>query len=208
MKREVSTSQRFGAFILDTLGAPRLSKLTLCGAPLVEGTQNYLAQFAVNFVTGVKGEYPERQRRILVMLCRRTQHAIEEYNAGRECLLFYVENLPKTNSHFIEALNATTHFEQCISSTCQAVALFNALLDLANKPRPDDAHLSKLRMIWARSKHFNDDLMKENITKTNITAPVWITNVGIACTDGSVTFIELHTTLTHLLTIVKKVCAG
>jgi hypothetical protein len=54
-----------------------------------------------------------------------------EYIVGRELLAAYIEKLPRTNSHFMQAMNATIHFGQCIASTCQAMLLFNRVVELA-----------------------------------------------------------------------------
>jgi hypothetical protein len=60
-----------------------------------------------------------------------------------------------------------------------------------------------LRLIWNRSKHFDEDLIIPNKTDADITAPVWRTNHGMSSTRASVTFNELHSLLSDLLKIFK-----
>jgi hypothetical protein len=126
------------------------------------------------------------------MLGRRILNAMHEYTSGRDLLPAYVQKLPQTNSHFLQAMNATTHFEQSIASACQATALFERLIKLASQSKLDDDRTPRLKLIWNRSKHFDEDLVDRKIADAEITAPVWLTNHGISSTEASVTFDELH----------------
>jgi hypothetical protein len=93
-------------------------------------------------------------------------------------------------------MNAATHFEQSTASAGQATAL---LTKLSGQPKLDDDPASHLRLIWNRSKHFDEDLINPNKTDADITAPVWLTNYGMSSTRASVTFDELHSLLSRRL---------
>ena len=124
---------------------------------------------------------------------------------GRELLLAYVEKLPQTNNHFLHAMDATGYFEQSIGFACQAASLFKRLVVLANREKVDDDREKRLRKIWNRSKHFDEDLVDPAIVNTDITAPVWLTNEGISSSVASVRFEELHSFLTDLVKIFATV---
>jgi hypothetical protein len=115
-----------------------------------------------------------------------------------------VERLPQTNSHFVEAMNAATQFEQGIASACQAAALFQRLVALIGRPKVDDHRAERLRRIFNRSKHFDEDLVNRKIANAKITAPVWLTNQGISSANENITFGELHSLLNDLLNIFKS----
>jgi hypothetical protein len=46
----------------------------------------------------------------LIALGRRVLHSMQEHIKGRALLFAYVQRLPQTNSHFLQAMNAATHF--------------------------------------------------------------------------------------------------
>jgi hypothetical protein len=195
------SSGRFGATVLNQYGAPSLSELNACGAPLLEEPPNYLATFVLNSI--FIRNHVDPFGRLILMLGRRVLHSMQEYIRGRDLLFAYVQRLPETNSHFLQAMKAATHFEQSIASVCQATALFERLTKLSGQPKLDDDRASRLRLIWNRSKHFDEDLKNPNKTDADITAPVWLTNQGISSTRASVTFDELHSLLSDLLKIFK-----
>lgn len=191
---------QFGAFVLDKYGAPKLSKLTEFNVPEMAEPPNYLGSFVLNSLLIMPHEDPEG--RFILMFGRRVEHAIREYRKGRDLLLSYVAGLPQTNNHFLRALQAATHFEQCVGSICQAAALLTGLINrIPNTPPPEpDNREARLKLIWNRAKHFDDDIEKrKNNTTEDITAPVWLTNDGIECTRATVTFDELHAVLLELL---------
>jgi len=102
------TSGRFGPTVIDEYGAPKLSELNACGAPLLEEPPNYLATFVLNSIFIRK--HPEPVGKLILMLGRRIIHAMHEYTHGRDLLFAYVQKLPQTNSHFLQAMDAATHF--------------------------------------------------------------------------------------------------
>jgi hypothetical protein len=99
----------------------------------------------------------------------------------------------------LRAVEATSHFEQCIASVCQATLLFDRIVKLADKSDIDDARYTAIRKIWNRSKHFDEDLEKSEVDDKGIVAPVWLTNTGISCMTAEITFGEVHSYLTDLL---------
>jgi hypothetical protein len=192
----------YGHKILNQYGAPRLSELTACGAPPLKEPPNHLASFVLNSI--FTKTYPDPVGRLILMFGRRILHAMHEYSRGRELLVAYVQKLPQTNNHFLQAMNATTHFEQSVESACQATAFLKRIIVLAKAPKLDDDRTERLRKICNRSKHFDEDLVDLKIADAEITAPVWLTNNEISSTKASVTFGELHSVLTELLAIFKS----
>jgi hypothetical protein len=191
---------RYAAFIMNGFGAPRLSELTECGAPEMEEPKNYLGSLVLNNLFAV--QYQDPMKRLTLMFGRRSDNAVREYRAGRELLLSYLQRLPRGNDHFLVALRAATHFEHCVGSACQAAALLERLIDVANARDPSDPPDSRdrehrLKLIWNRAKHFDEDIMSSKMAAENITAPVWLTNTGISAETATVTWAELHSVLTE-----------
>jgi hypothetical protein len=190
---------RYGAHVLDTYGAPHLSELTECGAPPLDRPPNHLGAFILTTLFVKPLGAP--QHRLLYMFGRRTLNAVYEYNVARDFLLQYVQKLPQTNNHFLRALDAITHFEQCIASAAQADLLFERMIAFANLPKVDVDRCNKIRLIWNRSKHFDEDLKNPTV---DLISPVWLTNTAIASSRAVVTFDELHSVLTDLLSVFTK----
>lgn len=191
---------RFAAFIVNGFGAPRLSELTECGAPEMEEPKNYLGSLFLNNLFAA--QYPDPMKRLTVMFGRRADNAVREYRAGWQLLLSYLQRLPQGNNHFLVALRATTHFEQCIGSASQAAALLDRLIDVANARDPSEPPDSRdrerrLKLIWNRAKHFDEDIVDPKVAAEDITAPVWLTNIGISSEKATVTWVELYSVLTE-----------
>jgi hypothetical protein len=193
----------YAGFLLDRYGAPKLSELTACNVPPMEDPPNYLGSFVLNSIFMMT--YPDPLGRIVLIFGRRVIHAIREYRAGREILATYVEKLHQTNSHFLQAMRATSHFEQCVASACQAAALLERIVKLIPDVPPEqkDEREVRLKKIWNRSKHFDEDVVSSKVLDAEITAPVWLTNQGISSRTASVTFDELHSILGSLRDALK-----
>jgi hypothetical protein len=123
---------RFRAFVLDTFGALHLSELSLCGAPALDEPPNYLGSFVLNSIIHLRHNHPIGK--LILMFGRRVEHAVREYRHGRQLLLAYVSRLPQTNNHFLHAMRARTHFEECIGSAYQVGALLMRVVELTAPP--------------------------------------------------------------------------
>jgi hypothetical protein len=166
----------------------------------MEEPKNYLGSLVLNNLFAV--QYSDPMKRLTLMFGRRTDHAVREYRAGRELLVSYLQRLPQGNDHFLVALRAATHFEHCIGSASQAAALFERLIDVVNGRDPSEPPDSRdrerrLKLIWNRAKHFDEDIMSPTIGAEDITAPVWLTNTGISAETATVTWVEIHGVLTE-----------
>lgn len=197
---------QFSPYVLDNYAAPELSKLTECGAPELPEPRSELGAFILKslFIRTISDEL----RRALFLFGRRTFHAVQEYRIGRELLLAYVNKLPQTNSHFLQALEATTHFEQCLASAYQAATLGHATEKLAGASPFKDVLMQRVYKLWNRSKHFDEDLTNPRNpgwAAPEIIAPIWLTNYGVSSANGSLTFQELHSFVTELRTVFELI---
>ena len=196
-------SGRFSNYVLGRFGAPKLGELTECNADEMDDPPNYLNSFVLNSIFVVSWQDP--LGRLLLMFGRRVEQAIHEYRNGREILEVYVKSLPQTNNHFLHAMRATAHFEQCIASTCQAVAFRKRIVALMHSDTslPEDDCEKRLKHIWNRSKHFDEDLANPLVVSAEITAPVWLTNSGIESTRATISYTELASVLKDLIKDLK-----
>lgn len=152
-------------------------------------------------------------KRLILMFGRRADNAVWEHRAGRELLLSYIQRLPQGNNRFLVALRAATHFEHCIGSACQAEALFERLIDVVNgrdpsKPPDSRDRERRLKLIWNRAKHFDEDIVSPKKAAEDITAPVWLANTGISAETATISWVELHSVLTEQQDSLKYFAEG
>lgn len=185
---------RFYGRILDTYGAPKLSQLTECRAPELPEWKHKMANVILNSIfLGI--EFPPQTQRYILNFVRRLETAVVEYQHGRAELLTYVKDLPRRNNHFLGALRALSHFEQCAAALYQAAQLTPALTGQPVFKKGDGSPLSRLNIIYNRSKHFEDAAG----VATPPATPVWLVNEGIECTEVLLTYDDLVFVLNDLM---------
>jgi hypothetical protein len=211
---ETERGARFGSYVLDEYGAPKLSELTKCGAPELPELPNHLAVAVLNLVVGVRGDYAKDDRRRRLNFIRRTETAVGEYRLGRAKLQAYVEQLSSRNNHFLEALRALSHFEQCAAASYQAAELAAGLLSRRLFEKVDGSRWNRLYNIYNRSKHFGAERRsslkaRQAGNRAPFPAvPVWLINEGLESTDASITFAELHDIIVNLREGVELIASG
>jgi hypothetical protein len=195
---------QFSVHILDDLTAPKLSSLTICGAPEVPELPNYHGSLVLNHALGF-GRYKEPVTVLLLNFLRRLRSATEEYRRGRENLAKYIAALPQ---HELGAYHrALAHFEDCVLNANVAIACLNGLGKYLHSSHPsvppvfkpgDGSDYDRLRSLNNRIKHFDEDIVEAALKGSgNIpVAPVWITNHGFEASTASLSFVELADILT------------
>jgi hypothetical protein len=190
-------SPRFGSYVLDEYGAPKLSELNVCGAPDIPEWPNHLGVAILNCV--FVSDYQKEIRWYLLNFIRRMETAVGEYRLGRSELQNYVEQLPDRNNHFLTALRALSHFEQSIAALYQAVDLVRCITAQDPFKKNDGSPMDRLNKIYNRSKHF-----KENKAPAT---PIWLTNECLERSDAKITFIELCEIIADLTKCAEGIAA-
>lgn len=184
---------RFGSYVLDEFGAPKLSELNVCRAPDLPEWPNHLGAAILNSVFVVT--YKREIRRYLLNFIRRMETAVGEYRLGRRELLNYVEQLPVRNNHFLAALRALSHFEQSAAALYQAAILLTRIKPGQLFNKGDGSSVECLNKIYNRSKHFEEG---GTFAGAAPATPIWLTNEGLECSDAALTFVELHEMVVEL----------
>jgi hypothetical protein len=192
--------------ILDLFGAPELSDLDVCGAGELPALPDYLSSAIWHHIYGMVHKIPAARHLDLIFL-RRTKAAFSEYNAGRACLLKYIDGVEGGDQRLGTYHDALMHFEQCLNAFWEAALLFNKMehkiLNLqwirpTLYPRGSTCDLARINKLNSVAKHF--DIEKAEQT----TAPIWITNVGLKSADATVSFDELRENLVSLSEIARQ----
>lgn len=180
--------------ILENFGAPKLGLLKECNAPDLPEMPNHLAATILNSIfLGI--EFPQGTQRYILNFLRRLETAVTEYRQGREKLQNYVDELPKRNNHFLMAMRALSHFEQSTSVLYQAVMLTEPITRERPFQKGDGSSVERLNMIYNRSKHFDEGAGNQEPPPAT---PVWLINEGLECSEGTLTFTDLHAILVDM----------
>lgn len=172
--------------VLRDFGAPKLAELTECNAPEIPEWPKHQANVILNDVfCGI--ELPAEVRPYILNMMRRMETAVGEYRLGREMLQAYVDELPRRNNHFLQALRALSHFEQSAAALYQAAQLTRPITKEQLFENNDGSPEQRLNVIYNRSKHFD-----EPVGSLPPAVPVWLTNEGLECSSAALSFAELH----------------
>jgi hypothetical protein len=190
--------------VLEQFISPELSQLNVSGAPELKEPPNYFGSFILNAIFKVR--YADEWRCLGLVFLRRYQHAVREYAMGREVLQEYIEKLKISNNHTGTYLKAVTHFEQAIASICISLLSLRQVIKCASPhekniiftdgrfakiPPGNVTKYDRLKEIYNRSKHFDEDIAEAKTPSEMLPSPVWVTNLGIKCSTAEVSFQEL-----------------
>ena len=104
---------QYSTEILDLFGAPKLSQLIRCGARALPELPNYFGPALWNWIVGL--QHPDiAVLHLNLGILRRANGAAEEYRAGRDHLLRYVEGTSVREHRLGAYLSALTHFERSV----------------------------------------------------------------------------------------------
>lgn len=177
----------------DTFVAPRLSELTVVGAPdLRNKAKGWVNNFIVTTIMKLGKEF--RPRQLILHTLRKVEGAFQEYEEGREFLEGYVNNRAEISSYF----HALRHFETAALLAFHAYATIRTMISEKLFTRDDGSPLQRLNSLQNISKHANKDLNKCNFPE-GLTVPIWLTNTGLECHDKTeLSFSELAELMTDL----------
>jgi hypothetical protein len=197
---------QYSSIILNLIGGPELSELTVCGAKELPELPNYLEAAIWNQITGLA--YPDSSVLHLdLAFLRQTNAAIEGYKTGRTHLLRYVEGVGVREHRLNAYLSALTHFEYCLGSVWKAAELFNHMEHkVLNKKlqrltvfmNGDNSDLERINRLNGVAKHFSTE------QAAHTSAPLWISNIGLKSAADALSFDELHENVIALSDVCRQ----
>jgi hypothetical protein len=185
------TSASLTSYALDKFIAPKLSTLSVCGAIELPEQPNFGAALRVNSMLFLGAAAPATI--LMQTFVNRVEFAGAEYNAARNSLIEYVSLLGERR--LTPYFQAVAHFENCIFHLYLAVLCNRQLLALVGEPsffKPGDkSAYDRLRILFNRVKHFDEDIDTLEPTSTDmLLRPLWLTNDGLECKQGVLSFAE------------------
>jgi hypothetical protein len=202
----IKAAMPWSAYTKNRFFAPKLSQLTMCGAPPLsitpEDSAGWLASFVLNSILRVNIPNPTRQ--LMFNYMRRIDTAVLEYGRGREALTVFIESGLKTGQIPISWYSRCLHsFEAAVAMTYQGYLLARQLIP--GKPslfeKNNGSVLDRMNRLYNASKHADEFIANGNRFPPGSTLPVWIINEGLESRDCVLTFTELAREIENLGTV-------
>jgi len=174
---------------LDHFVARKLSELTLCGAPVLDGIRrDWLNTFVL--VTAFHN-VADDWRPYVINYLRRADGALAAYDAGTAALTEYVTTPHGSVSLYFRALLG---FEVCISQLCQSFQFRSSAS--ANEIYIEDGGSTEERLFLLYNDQKNmDRFLGKGKEVVGAASSIWITNAGLEGPKARLTFDELVETL-------------
>jgi hypothetical protein len=185
--------------------APHLTELTECNAPQMEEfkcmTHGLIHQFVLTSVFSAR--YPDPMHQYAIVFLRKTESAFQEYFYSQNSLNKYVQtqilfndNPNEQISQYFEILH---RFEVLISQIYQAYMVLDKFLSLESSERfwqnGDGSTLEKINTLYNYIKHAEGKIKQK---PENAGYHIWLTNSGVSCENGSVSYTEISEALIDL----------
>jgi hypothetical protein len=184
---------------------PHLTELTECNAlPMDEYkcmTHGLIHQFVITSLFSAR--YPDPMHQYAIVFLRKTEAAFQEYFYSQSSLSEYVQTQilynDKPNEQISQYFEILHRFEVLISQIYQAYMVLEKFLLLEKDERfwqrGDGSILEKINTLYNYTKHAEDKIkQKPEVSGYHI----WLTNFGVSCEKGSVSYSEIPEALVDL----------
>jgi hypothetical protein len=182
---------------------PHITELTECNAPSLEEysdmSHGLISQFII--LSSFSAKYPALQHKYALVFLRKTEAVFQEYFSSVKSLKYFVsqqhilynENPNQQLSQYFEILH---RIEILIALICQAFMVLENFLVLEKHERfwtkGDGTALERINILYNFTKHAEDKISQ------GLELPgyqLWLSNDGVSCEKGSVTFTEISKVL-------------
>jgi hypothetical protein len=185
--------------------APHLAELTECNAPEMNEyksmTHGLINQFVL--LSSFSAKYPDPMHKYALVFLRKTEAAFQEYFYAFESLKEYVkqhilynDNPGSQISQYFEILH---RFEVLMSQIYQAYMVLEKFLSLERNERfwqkGDGSIFERINIIYNYIKHAEDKLSQNHDLAGY---HIWLTNNGVSCEKGEVSYFEISKALVDL----------
>jgi hypothetical protein len=210
----------------DKLIAPKISQLTAPTAPDISGERTYLMNsFICNF--NLTFVLSNKNRQFLYNIARKAEDSFDEYCRAADSLKAYAATSVISLTNYFSAIR---HFEHCLAHLYQAVRCMNALLASSGVKQfdpGDGSILERVCILHNEIKHMDNRFETgklgdessfrlfakrpdgtKSLADSDVTAianlPMWLTNEGLECAKGSITYAELAQEVRELCAEAEK----
>ncbi len=211
----------------DKFIAPKISRLAAPTAPDISADRKHLlSAFIMNFDLSLV--LSNKHRQLIFNVIRKADDAFDEYCRAADSLRDYVTAPKLTPFHYFSAMR---HFEHCLAHLYQAVCCMNALTvtwgGQKQFDRGDGSILERVHMIHTEIKHMDEQFKGGNLRDETSFAlfarksdgtksiaaddaagianvPMWLTDDGLECAKGTITYGELAQEIRELCREAEK----
>jgi hypothetical protein len=159
----------------------KITAVTVCEAqPIADelsNSKNWISGYGLSVI--FNNHPPDRLRPFTIQFLRRFSMAIAEHERMRVELVGLVTGDPQWSAYY----RALHHAEQCCALTYQAYDYIRKLTTTRMFQSGDKSILDRLNLLYNSAKH-SLALQRD---------PIWLTNDGLECDQGSLSFQDLET---------------
>ena len=186
---------RFSSHMLERYIAPGISAFTSADIPDMSDHDPESSYWVANhFLSSIfRAGYHLPMGAHIQHYLRRSEAAFAEHARAREATLSFLEAGGQSPTSYS---NALLHWEYFLGQSWHAHLLLRQVLrlmsgdDTLNVFEPDDGSAEqRLNLLYNAMKHVESRIDAGQIPE-NATSPVWLSNRGLECTDGHLTFHE------------------
>ena len=154
----------------------------------------WLANYVLS--TSFRARYNDNASRLSFNLMRRCEQAFLEYEYARTETISFLcgsrQSLPKYSM-------AMYHWEMFLGQTWHCLKLLQFFLETEKVfNQGDNTSKERLNILYNRLKHTESAIERGQMPTNSLTFSAWLTNDGIYCEDGGITFIECTDLLCHI----------
>jgi len=198
---------QFSNDILKYIGGPGLPEIKDCEVKELPVLPTFLDEAIMNYIRGIKNPDDAVARLDLVIL-KHTLAAAESYTFGRTQLVRFIGKLYAGTHDLLTYLSAVRNFENCVGAIWKASEAFNRMehkalgqkiAHLTLYTRGEGSDLERLSAVNNAAKHFDE------LRAARAAAHVWISEKGIECAEGLVTFDELFDNIVALSEVNRQI---
>jgi hypothetical protein len=191
----VARITRFASELLDRYIAPGVSDFTTADIPEMSAHDPQSSYWVANhFLNSIaRAGYNLPLGAHVQHYLRRSEAAFAEHARAREATLSFLEAGGQSPTLYSEAL---LHWEFFLGQSWHAYVLLRQMLRLLSEdPSPnifernDGSVEQRLNLLYNAMKHVESRIDAGQLPE-NATSPVWLSNRGLECTDGHLTYHE------------------
>lgn len=201
ISRMSTTMPKYSTGLLNQF-APHITELTECNIPEMSeykiSSRGWLPSYILQSAFGPK--YPDPFHKYTIVFLRKTEYAFKNYFTARDALASFISNpilfSDKPHEQLSLYFECLHHLEVSISLIYQAYGVFEKIIaDGKFWKNGDGSTLEKINLLYNNIKHA-EDRIDNALVKPGY--HIWLTNAGVYCEQGSISYSEISETLIDL----------
>lgn len=188
----------FSSSITDKFFAPYMSEFIEAEIPDISTTFDQQKYWLANYVlnASLRGRYNDNACRLSFNLMRRCEQSFLEYEYARAETISFLNGSRQSLSKYSKAMY---HWEMFLGQTWHCLKLLQLFLEAERVfNKGENTPIERLNILYNRLKHTESAIERGQMPRDSLTFSAWLTNDGVYCVDGGITFLECADLLCHI----------